>query len=610
MVVTLRPMLMRTDTIPANHPHAELTLAACSYAAQTSWWQLAAGWTALAWYTIVMVVCAVGTTQIHRKYSKRPAKAYSTTTLPPPLIPHVTIIRPIKGLEPFLYENLAAGIRQDYPRDKLTIYFCISSPDDPALPVVQRVIADFPDADTRLYLEPAYLDYELGPNPKIRNISRAYHEAKGDIVWIVDCNVWLGKGVCGRMVDRLCGLGPNGRKYKFVHHLPLAIDIDHAQAFGQAGNEIFSSQPKNGQSNGTLNGIPTPPNTKHRPRSPLQTLANSGGRLEELFFASAHAKMYCAINTVLLAPCIVGKSTMFRRSHLDYLTPTCWSNNRPFPRRPGVDYFSDNICEDHLIGDRLWKGKIFEEVEYRQDWGKHDLVFGDLAIQPLSGMTATDYIDRRVRWLRVRKFTVLLATLVEPGTEAFLCSAYLAYGLTTSVAHLLFAKGHCFPVLSTWTAFFSIWLASILVWISVDYPVYRKLHSAATIEVDEHTPSFARSLISGSGHRRSFTQWLYAWLGREFLALPIWLWSFYGGATVVWKGRKFGVRLDNVVHEINPEPAWNRDGTSKSRRTSRPSYGVIQNGEVRRRTPTGSFTRMSIRAASAAIDLDETSRLI
>lgn len=42
--------------------------------------------------------------------------------------------------------------------------------------------------------------------------------------------------------------------------------------------------------------------------------------LEELFLSTSHAKFYTAISTVAVAPCIVGKSNMFRRSHLNALT--------------------------------------------------------------------------------------------------------------------------------------------------------------------------------------------------------------------------------------------------------------------------------------------------
>lgn len=41
-----------------------------------------------------------------------------------------------------------------------------------------------------------------------------------------------------------------------------------------------------------------------------------------------------------------------------------------------------------------------------------------------------------------------------------------------------------------------------------------------------------------------------AWVMREVLALPIWVWAVVGGVTVVWRGRKFWVGVDMKVHEI------------------------------------------------------------
>lgn len=470
--------------------------------------------------------------------------------------PHVTAIRPVKGLEPHLYDCLAATFRQDYPRDKLTICLCVSTRDDPAYPVLCKLVDDFPDADARVLVEeedPLLQSngpnaYTLGPNPKIRNMSRAYREAKGDIIWIIDCNVWVGKGVCARMVDRLCGTGStSGRKYKFVHHLPVAVDV--------TGEDILQRERQVLADASRESSIPSYALSADRPEDSVSnTIATGGGRLEELFLSSAHAKMYTAINTVLVAPCIVGKSNMFRRSHLDYLTaPSSTSSD---PRHPGIDYFSENICEDHLIGDLLWRKKVREENEFKESWGKHAMVFGDLAIQPVANMQLRAYIARRVRWLRVRKFTVLLATLVEPGTESFVCSLYGAWGVTTALAPCLERKGFGFASrLSTWSAFFTFFALSIAFWIFVDWTLYIKLHSAKTVEVDKDTPPFARLTRRDPSHttRRSFLQWLAAWWGREMLALPIWVSAVYGGVTVVWRDRRFKVGFDAKVREINPD---------------------------------------------------------
>jgi ceramide glucosyltransferase len=460
-------------------------------------------------------------------------------------VPHITILRPVKGLEPQLYECLAATFRQVYPWEKLTIYFCVASTRDPAFPVLQRLLADFPKFDSKIFVEeedPNLMGHggeihKLGPNPKIRNMSRGYREAKGDICWIIDCNVWVGKGVAGRMVDKLCGYKPDGVRavpYKFVHQLPLVVDSVGAsvgeEARGLLGN--YREDYQVSSTNSSAYDFSALPKNESTPGSISRT---SGGRLEEMFMASSHAKFYTAINTVSIAPCIVGKSNMFRRSHLNYLT------SGASPYSPGIDFFSENICEDHLIGDLLWRKQV-EEEKAGQKFYKHGLVFGDLAIQPMAGMSVREYIARRVRWLRVRKWTVTLATLVEPGVEPLLCSAYGAFSATTLPwFHVKFG------IPQTWLAFGLLWLLSVTAWMSVDTLVYAKLHSGASIELDEDTPSFARPL----GHpRRPFSEWIFAWLGRELLALPIWSWACLGGTTVMWRGKKFHVNMNMRVVEI------------------------------------------------------------
>lgn len=522
--------------------------------------------------------CASGLTgHRQRYYSAPPAPASRSIAGDETDLPHVTIIRPVKGLEPYLYECLAATFRQTYPRTKLTTYFCVSSRDDPAFPVLQRLLDDFPAFDATLLVEeedPTLQEENagnsrLGPNPKIRNMSRAYRKAKGDVVWIVDCNVWVGKGVAGRMVGTLTGRGGR-RKNKFVHQLPLVVDTAGQMLRSEETDGLLdsaASEDVHVASTSTAAFDVRSTKKEGTPSSLLsRILGTGGGRLEELFMSSSHAKFYTAINTVLIAPCIVGKSNMFRRSHLNSLT-----------NGQGIDFFSNNICEDHLIGDLLWKSSVPQEIlpadnphdNKSGQWGNHALVFGDLAFQPMAGMSVKEYIARRVRWLRVRKFTVTLATLVEPGTESFLCSLYGAFAITTlpwfnTVMH----------VPQTWTMAALFWLLSVSVWAVTDWTLYRKLHSGASIEVDGDTPPFARP--SRTGSRRPFKEWLLAWLGREALALPIWAWAVLGGVTVTWRGKKFWVGMDMRVHQIVSE-------ASRAQTTSRRDGSALPDGSRARR---------------------------
>lgn len=494
-------------------------------------------------------------------------------------MPHVTVIRPVKGLEPRLYECLAATLRQAYPSHRINTVFCVSSQSDPAFPILEQLCKDFKNVDVSILVEeedPLLMKDKkaLGPNPKIRNMSRAYREAKGDIVWILDCNVWVGKGVCGRLVDLLCGFtkendGKTKMKYKFVHQTPVAVDLDSSTMEVKERTELLRGRTSTSAESTDIAASNASNLSSCSTSTWRKVLQRGGGRLDEAFLASSHAKFYNAINTVAIAPCVIGKSTMFRRSHLNAIT------NTESNRAPGIDFFSDNICEDHLIGDALWKQpQPFERPGYKSptnkkvSWGKHAMLFGDLCFQPISHTPVIAYMDRRIRWLRVRKFTVTLATFVEPGTESILCSLYGAYALTTLS---FFAPLGINP---TWPSFWLIWLTNMTVWCLVDYVQYLLLHCAKTVEIDADTPDFilpqrsarayhqteaSKPLLGNKaageptlwdGARRTPKEFLFAWLGREISALPIWVIAFWGGVTVEWRGKKFWVGMDMKVHEI------------------------------------------------------------
>lgn len=77
----------------------------------------------------------------------------------------------------------------------------------------------------------------------------------------------------------------------------------------------------------------------------------------------------------------------------------------------------------------------------------------------------------------------------------------------------------------------------------VDYQVWTRLQGGGTIE--GKGPEF---LIAR--RKRRLGEWILGWMGREGLALGIWVWAVLGGVTVVWRGRRFWVGVDMRVHEI------------------------------------------------------------
>ncbi|KAJ2904296.1 hypothetical protein MKZ38_008355 [Zalerion maritima] len=521
----------------------------------------------LGWSFFVLAVQVIGITNLYRYYA-RPAPTPASPALRDDEVPHITILRPVKGLETDLYECLASTLRQIYPRNKITIYMCVDSTNDPAYPTLRKLLADFPKADARVFVEtedpllhgPDGHVNNLGPNPKVRNLSHAYREAKGDIVWVVDANIWVGPKVGGRMVDKLCGFVAGGGRaaaYKFVHQLPVVVDTvpprqsarqDEAQGLlsGESEDALVFAQKESILSHVKKHG---------------------GGRLEEMFMATTHAKFYGAINAVGIAPCIVGKSNMWRKSHLLKLTDP---NRNPHVNRcpdglSGLDYFSRYICEDHMIGDLLFKSPI-------AGFKNHGLVQGDIAVQPVSSMSVKAYIARRVRWLRARKWTVLAATLVEPGVESLLCNFYFSFAATT-IPWLSQALG----IPQTWRAMGLTWLVGVTTWMVLDWFVFGKLHRGDSTEVDLDTPHFARGTGRVGGlQKRPLCEWLAAWLGRELLALPIWTWAVLLGTTVNWRGNRFKVRPDMSVVELDHAGA----GKAPCDR------GIMQQGRGVQRTTT------------------------
>jgi ceramide glucosyltransferase len=379
----------------------------------------------------------------------------------------VTILRPLKGIDTEMESCLNSAFLQDYP--KFEVIFCVEADDDPAIEVANRIIDAHPDVDARLMVGRA--DY--GPNPKVNNLAKGYAAAKYDIVWVLDSNVWISPGAMGRSVDTF----NRNPRTKLVHHLPMCVSIN--------------------------------PGWK----------GNWGAKLDEMFMLTSHSKFYTALNTMAFAPCVMGKSNLYRRSDLDRAVN--------MPDGQGIRKFALYIAEDNMIADALWKA------------GGRTAMTSDSAIQPLGDVSLDGYFNRRVRWLRVRRYMVLAATMVEPTTESIVCGLFGTFAWSV----LIFNTG-----LWNWKFF----LIHMLLWCLIDYWHFHNLLAFKNVEhFYGNVPFFAKKFYSpnhGSTPRSFFRSWFWVWCLREVLALPIWI-TALSGDKIQWRNRPFIIKPDLTAEE-------------------------------------------------------------
>lgn len=98
----------------------------------------------------------------------------------------VTVLKPICGLEPGLLENLRSFCDQDFATYQ--VIFGVRDPNDSAIPVIEKVIAEFPDNDLALVVN----ERLIGGNYKVSNLANMFEAARHDIIIIADSDMRVG----------------------------------------------------------------------------------------------------------------------------------------------------------------------------------------------------------------------------------------------------------------------------------------------------------------------------------------------------------------------------------------------------------------------------------
>lgn len=155
--------------------------------------------------SILEVICAVGALSSLGFYilsacgiasflrEKRRSKVASDSTPLPP----VSILKPLKGIDPHIWEAFCSHCEQDYPDYELI--FGVSDPDDPAIEVVRKLQRTYPDRRIELMICPR----DLGTNRKLSTLAQMLPAAQHGVLIINDSDIRVPTNYLRRVVAPL-----------------------------------------------------------------------------------------------------------------------------------------------------------------------------------------------------------------------------------------------------------------------------------------------------------------------------------------------------------------------------------------------------------------------
>lgn len=143
----------------------------------------------------------------------------------PSYAPPVSILKPIRGLDPDAYENLASFCRQDYPEYEMI--FCVDPEDDTVRPVVEKLQRDFPQHEIRVLFGSG----RVASNDKVAKLARMAAEARYETVVISDSDVRVQPDYLRAMTAPLREKGV-GAVTCFYVHTDLKTFADRLQTIG------------------------------------------------------------------------------------------------------------------------------------------------------------------------------------------------------------------------------------------------------------------------------------------------------------------------------------------------------------------------------------------
>jgi ceramide glucosyltransferase len=124
-------------------------------------------------------------------------KRAAQKTFPPADLPPVSILKPLKGTDPEIYESFRSHCLQDYP--EYEILFGVSDPADPAVATVQQLQREFPERTIHL----VFCSKILGTNVKVSNLEQMVSTARYDRLIVNDSDIRVERDYLRRIVSPL-----------------------------------------------------------------------------------------------------------------------------------------------------------------------------------------------------------------------------------------------------------------------------------------------------------------------------------------------------------------------------------------------------------------------
>jgi len=155
--------------------------------------------------SILEVICTIGTLSSLGFYvlsacgiaNFLSAKIRPVASVGNPLLPPVSILKPLKGIDPHIWDSFCSHSEQNYPEFELI--FGVGDPQDPAIPYVRKLQQQYPQRRIELVVCPS----DLGTNRKLSTLAQMLPAARYEVLLVNDSDIRVDRDYLRRVTAPL-----------------------------------------------------------------------------------------------------------------------------------------------------------------------------------------------------------------------------------------------------------------------------------------------------------------------------------------------------------------------------------------------------------------------